>query len=156
MHTVYTNHCHTFLVFFCETETKFKCSASSMCLASACVCTILHSCTHIQETHTWLSTVCVCVCDPSGLVWFFPIERLMNGEQEGSTATRTHGNSPLTLSATTPFVRHIYLCVRRVGKSLTRRPSELLNATDQRESERDYVCALSIICAFSTLSINVL
>lgn len=121
----------------------------------SCICVCVYSIKYRKRTHGSRLCVCVCMC-VIHLVWsgFFPIERLMNGEQEGSTATRTHGNSPSTLSATTPFVRHIYLCVRRrLGKSLTRRPSVLLNAADQRERERDYVCALSIICAFSTLSL---
>lgn len=116
---------------FCETETKFMHPPCVLHLPF--VCTVYY--THTQETHTALG--CVCLSDPSGPVWFSYNASDEWRAESGSTATRTHGNTPSTLSATTLFIPRIYLSVRqRPGKSLTRRPSGFLNATDQTESEK--------------------
>lgn len=94
--------------------------------------------THTHRKHTWH---CLCVSDPSGLV-YFSCRAADEWRAEGYTATRTHGNSPSTLSATTLFILHIYLSVQqRPGKSLTHQPPWSLSTTDQRERERDYLCA---------------
>lgn len=69
------------------------------------------------------------VCDLSGLAWCCSDE----WRAKGSAAARTHGDSPSTLSATTPLAPRICLCVQQQpGKSLTCRPFGFLSATDQR------------------------
>lgn len=128
---VYINLCHTFHISFA----KRRQSSNALYLPR-----VLHllMCTLQTRAHTQRKRF-VCVCDPSGLV-YFSCRAADEWRVEGSTATRTHGNSPSTLSATTLFIPHIYLSVQqRLGKSLTRRPPGFLNATDKRERDRERV-----------------
>lgn len=89
-----------------RSQSRDKCSASSYV---SCISLRVHERDVVHTAHcSWLCVIC--------------LFSLMNGEQRCSTATRTHGDSHSTLSATTPFVSRIYLSVpQQAGKSLTPR-----------------------------------
>lgn len=97
-----------------------------LCLQTVCY---IHEHTHTHTVNTNCSRLCV---------WFMRSGPVLADEwrPKGFVATRTHGNSPSTLSPTTPSIEHICLSVQPwLGKSLTQRPSGLLKATDQTKIE---------------------
>lgn len=108
----------------------------SLCIVcngeTKCMCSAYRQYVTFMNTHTHtVNTNCSRLC-----VWFMRSGPVLADEwrPKGFVATRTHGNSPSTLSPTT--IQHICLSVQPwLGKSLTQRPSGLLKATDQTKIE---------------------
>lgn len=118
LHIVYTSLCR-YVSFAMVRQSACALPTDSM----------LHSWTHTHTVNTNCSRLCV---------WFMRSGPVLADEwrPKGFVATRTHGNSPSTLSPTTPSIQHICLSVQPwLGKSLTQRPSGLLKATDQTKIE---------------------